>query len=61
MSDKSECVRVMVRCRPMNEDEKNRKSKECVNSDIENNVISIFKPNEKDSNKVKIIIEDFWL
>ena len=43
----AESVKVIVRCRPMNEREKNLKCKACISCDERVNKVSIFKPDEK--------------
>ena len=47
----SECVQVVVRCRPMNTNEKNENCQEVLDIDIKNNQIFIRDPaNPKDVN-----------
>lgn len=47
----SECVKVMVRVRPMNQKEKNEKSEICVEIDSQGQQVTITKPGEKDNQK----------
>ncbi|KAL4508835.1 hypothetical protein ABPG73_006221 [Tetrahymena malaccensis] len=47
-----ECVKVMVRVRPMNDKERQNNSKECVEVDTKLNQIVLRKPNEAGSEKV---------
>ena len=45
----AESVKVIVRCRPMNQREHNLNCKECVKCDESINKVTIFKPGEKSS------------
>ena len=46
----SECVQVMVRCRPMNTKEKNNGSKACVIIDKSVNSVIVKAPDDKGDN-----------
>ncbi|KAL4472345.1 hypothetical protein ABPG72_002828 [Tetrahymena utriculariae] len=48
----AECVKVMVRCRPMNKDEKSKNCQSCIGIDKEINQITLSKPGESDKQKV---------
>lgn len=47
----SEAIKVVVRCRPMNQKEKDRGCENIVQIDEQNNQIGITKPDEADNKK----------
>ncbi len=48
---KDECVRVIIRCRPMEQKEKDRNCEQVVQMDAKRGLIIIKKPNSNDESK----------
>jgi hypothetical protein len=48
----SECVKVMVRCRPMNKKEKERGCLSVVDVDVKENNITLHKPGDAEASKM---------
>lgn len=47
VENKDECVKVMVRCRPMNTKETNNGSRDCITTEKDINQIILTHPNEE--------------
>ncbi len=47
----SQCVKVMVRCRPMNTKQSSNGNKKCVEVDLASNQISLNKPDDNETQK----------